>query len=399
MNAMENYKTLVDLIFERSIDIPNSNNRNNCTGALVNSDNYSIFRNNFIERLKRIYCYFKADTVAIDNIINTVKSIALAKGYKWSGPYSELVCLDYWIQFKNIQNMKYVHRGNVNDFPDSIAKDIGQTEIDLDLSLDLSFCKIYMDVKSLIPTHLELVDQILDKLEKRVGTKDYLIGIDDLFEVDYLRTKKDYIYELQSGTLIEKLAECISKKENYYEHTLVSGEKAKFRIAYSGNGTNTVLMTQRSMYPYRLAQDYKYKVLDYYNKLLKTKPSFITLVTNPWFNKEMNDFDGFNEEFYRALSRRAFIELSRMTDDMGDLYPELKGKGLKICDVSKLITGIIFIEDHSIQKNDKEIYKTYIYTNPNAENKKLTKYDFDILHWSLNTIQPSMIDDFNYDNY
>lgn len=399
MNAMENYKIIVDQIFERSIDIPDNGNTNNCIGALNSEDNFIVFRNNFIEMIKRLCLKYRGDEEAIANLVKTLRDLSLAKGYKWSGPYSELVALDYWSQYKNLMNLKYVHRGSVDAFPDSIAKAVGQAEIDLDLSFDLSFCKIYMDVKSLIPTHLELVDQIFEKLNAKTGSSDYLIGIDDLFEVDYLRTKKDYIYELREGTLITKLAECINEKKTYYEHTLLSGEKAKFRIAYSGSGRNTVLTTQRSMYPYRLAVDYKYKVLDYYNKLLKGEPSLLTFVTNPWFNKEMNDFDGFNEIFYRSLARRVFIELGRNDEDMGAYYPDLVGKGLKISDVAKCITGIVFIDDNSVMKSDKELYKAYIYTNPNAVNKRLSKYDFDILHWSSDSIQPSMIDDFRYDNY
>lgn len=398
MNAMENYKIIVENIFNTTIDIPNNGNINNCIGALNSEDNL-VFKTNYIERLKRIYEYYKGDPNTIKNIVTTAKTIALEKGYKWSGPYSELITLDYWIQYDNIRNIKYIHKDNVNIFPDSIAKQIGLTEIDLDLSLDLSRTKIYLDVKSLIPTHLELVDQIFDKLNKLTGTNDYLIGIDDLFEIDYLQTKKDYVYELQSGTLVAELQNCIKQKVTYLEHILQSGNKAKFRITYKSQETNTVLTTMRSMCPYRLARDYKYKLLDYYNKLLMNEPSFITLVANPWFNKEINDFNGFNEVFYRALSRRVFMELTKNTDDMGIYYSELRGKNIKICDIAKLITGIIFIDDNSILKTGKDIYKIYVFTNPNSTNKNFSKFDFDILAWSRFAQQPSIIDDFKYDNY
>ncbi len=113
----------------------------------------------------------------------------------------------------------------------------------------------------------------------------------------------------------------------------------------------------------------------------------------------MNDYSGFNETFYRALSRRVFIELSKKTDDMGMYYPELSDKGLKICDIASLVSGIIFIDDKSIFQTGKELYKAYIYTNPNAKNKYLTKNDFEILHWSSSVQQPIVIEDFMYDNY
>ena len=399
MNDVQNFKNIVENIFQEAIDIPDNDSTNNCIGALNNRENFAVFNKNFIERLKRIHTYFRGDESIIQNLRNTVRSLAFTKGYKWSGPYSELVALDFWIQYKNLMNIKFVHKGNVDDFEDSIAKKIGQREIDLDISFDMGYKKIFMDVKSLIPTHLELVDNILEILKSKTEDKDYLIGIDDLYEVDYLQTKKDYVYELRSGDLIEKLKQCIDAKETYYEHSLQSGKVAKFRIAYAKPGLNTVLSTMRTMNPYRLALDYKYKVLDYYNKLLINKPSFILFVANPWFNKETNDFSAFNETFYRALSRRVFFELTKKLDDMGLYYPELSGKDLKICDIASLISGIIFIDDKSILLTGEDQYKAYIYTNPNATNGYIKNYDFDILSWSPSTKQPSVIEDFMYDIY
>jgi len=386
-------------VFSLDFDLQDSPTTNNCIGALNNRANFGVFTGNFISRLQRLQEFYENDPATIANLLTTLKSIGLAKGYKWSGPYSELVALDYWTQFQNLEELKYVDRGPVATFEDSLAKQIGQKEVDLDISFHISFTKVFMDVKSLIPTHLELVDQILDALRKRTGTDDYLIAIDDLFEVDYLRTKKDYIYELRQGNLVDELKKCILARKVYYQHKLQSGTQANFRIAYAGSGTNTVLSTTRSMDPYRLASDYKYKVLDYYNKLLISKPSFITLVSNPWFNKEMSDFAGFDDTFYRALARRAFMELTKNTEDMGAYFPELLGKGLKICDVAKLISGIIFIDDHSILETGEKQNRVYIFTNPNATNKSLGKYDFDIFRWSHFAVQPRMIEDFRNDNY
>jgi hypothetical protein len=396
---IKNYKDIVRNVFSADIDIPDSEATNNCIGALNNRDNFGVFTDNFISRLKRLQSYFKDDSGTLGNILLTLKAIGLTKGYKWSGPYSELVTLDYWIQFENLEELKYVDRGPVATFEESLAKRIGQKEVDIDISFNISFSKVFMDVKSLIPTHLELVDQILDAVRVRTTGEDYLIAIDDLFEVDYLRTKKDYIEELRSGTLVDELEKCIRGKKISYEHTLPSGTKAKFRIAYTGTGTNTVLTSMRSMDPYRLASDYKYKVLDYYNKLLINKPSFITLVSNPWFNKEMSDFAGFDDTFYRSFARRVFMELTKNNDDMGNYYTDLSGKNLKICDVAKLISGIIFIGDHSILETGDKQYRVYIFTNPNATNKSLGKYDFDIFRWSHFAVQPKMIEDFRNDNY
>ncbi|MFP4529380.1 MAG: hypothetical protein ACLFQX_12605 [Candidatus Kapaibacterium sp.] len=398
MTQVENYKNILESIFHKTITFSNDSIENNCIGALNRIDDFHVFRANFIERLKRLNEYFKDSPAIIDEIIKTAKQIAQKKGYKWSGSYSELVALDYWIQFKDLTNIKFPDKNNTATFTDSIARQIGNQEIDLDISLDLTSKRIYSDVKSLIPTHTELVDQILDKLESQFVTKNFLIGIDNIYDVDYLRIKSDYIYELQSGNLIQKLTEAINSLNTSYTHILQSGESANFRISYARDGKNTALQTMREMEPYKLAVDYKYKILDYYEKLLISEPSLITFVANPWFNQELNPFDDFVPTFYRALARRIFMELTKDSTDMGTIYPKLQGKNIKISDVAEIITGIIFINDRSVTKSDGEIYDTFIYLNPNATNKKLSRRDFDILKWSHRIKQP-FIDEFYYDNY
>ncbi len=68
----------------------------------------------------------------------------------------------------------------------SIAKQIGQKEIDLDISLDLSTKKIYTDVKCLIPTHTELTDQILNRLKnKNPQIAGFFIGMWSVFFLFY----------------------------------------------------------------------------------------------------------------------------------------------------------------------------------------------------------------------
>lgn len=398
MTQVENYKDILENIFNKEIIFSDNSIENNCIGALDSINDYHVFRGNFIERLKRINEYFSSFPEILNEIINTTKQIGQKKGYKWSGAYSELVALDYWIQFKNLSNIKFPDKGETSTFADSIAKQIGNQEIDLDISLNLNTKKIYTDVKSLIPTHTELVDQILNRLESKTMNQRYLIGIDNVFDVDYLRTKRDFINELQFGDLIKNLEECINNKNTSYNHKLQSGHFANFRISYSKAGANNVLSTNRTMEPYKLAIDYKYKILDYYEKLLISEPSLITFVVNPWFNQELNTSKDFISTFYRALTRRVFLELTKDQTDLSSIYPNLAGKNIKISDVAKKVTGIIFINDYSVTKTEKDIYETYIYLNPKATNKLLTRGDFGILNWSSGIKKP-FIDDFYYDNY
>lgn len=398
MSQVEYYKKLIEEIFNIKVKFSDTRITNNCIGALKNHDNYKVFHENFIARLRRLNSYFQTSPKQIKEIIDTAKQIGQAKGYKWSGPYSELVALDYWIQFENISNIKFPDRGKVEDFPDSLAKRIGQKEIDIDLSLDLATKRIYSDVKSMIPTHIELADLILNRLQK-VTSKSFLIGVDDIYDFDYLRTKSDLVKEIRNGDLLNELKNCINQNKKYLSKTLSSGEKIDFRISYPKPGKkNNVLTTMRVMDPYKLADNYKYKVLDYYNKLLVKEPSLITFVINPWFNQELNSDKKFLEVFLRSLSRRIFIELNKDKTDLAILFPELSGNNITIEEVSKKISGIVFIYDESITKEEEEINDVYIYLNPNATNKILKERDFNILTWTPEKNQP-FIDDFSHDNY
>jgi hypothetical protein len=160
-----------------------------------------------------------------------------------------------------------------------------------------------------------------------------------------------------------------------------------------------VLMTIKEINPYKLADNYKYKILDYYNKFLITEPSLITFVINPWFNEEIMLPDPkFTDAFLRSFSRRIFMELIRDESDLSVLHPALNGKGIKISDIAHKVTGIIFIMDRSVLKTGSDINDVHIYLNPNATNTVLRDNDFGILSWSAGKSQP-FIDDFADDNY
>jgi hypothetical protein len=399
MNSKEYYKDLVESIFKQNLNLKIDDRKNNCIGALNYENNFETFKINFIERLKRLYNFYKNDPLIINKILVALKNIGEEEGYSWSGPYSELVTLDYWIQYDNILNINYQIKDTKTLYNKSLAKIAGQKEVDIDISLDLSSFKIYMDVKSFKPIYLEIIDSIIEKVKKITINKDYMIGIDDLYDVDYLQMKKDFTTEFKTGNLQRYLKEKIESREIYCDYTLNSGKTIKFRIAYYKNNGNTVLSTTRIMDPYRLAKDYRFRIIDYYNKLLKNKPCFLVFVRNPWFNNEISDFCEFDQLFYRSFARRVFIELTNNKEKLENYFPNFLGKKTRIKDIAKLISGIVFIDDNSITKQDQDLYKVFIFTNPNATNKRVKRFDFDILRWSHFAKQPTVIDDFEYDNY
>lgn len=400
MNTVENYKRILQEIFQTPVKIKTSSKTNNCIGAIARNEN-SIFTQNFINRLIRLKELYKDDPKTISNIINTAKGIAISESYKWAGEYSELVALDYWTSFKDIHSVRYVVKQDTQNFHNSVAKFLGQKTIDLDLEIELSTKTIYTDIKCFVPIHQELTDLLISRVSEKVDIGKFLIGVDNIYEVDYLRLKADLQSEVKSD-LILALIKALEEKQVTYCHKLKSGKSLNFRMAYPKPGANNiVLQTLREYDPYSLAKDYRYKIIDYYSKFLFTEPSLITWVINPWFNSEMNGGPSdFRKAFLRSLARRIFMDISNDTTMMSQYFPKkFKGKNnMSVSEISKLVSGVIFIFDNSIQGDLENLYESYIYLNPNAKNRVLTERDFGILSWDASNFRP-FIDDFQNDCY
>lgn len=399
MNAFENYKKILENIFG-AIPKLKSNKpiSNNCIGALNNPDNFGTFRENFISRVERLSKYFSCESETKE-LIEKLCSIANVEGFKWSGPYSELVALDYFSQLNEKDNFKFVDKGLVDNYGESIAKKVGKNEIDFDISFEFQCTQIFMDIKSLIPTHIELIEQVYSLLKEKVSEKKFLIGIEEFSISSSLDICNDFAYERTHEGLIENLTTSINNNEVSCSYQFKSGKSINFKISYENvDRHHFSLMTNKFKNPYSTANDYKYKILNCWNKLLFEKPSFITYIIQPWFNEEINDFCSFNKIFYRSLSRRIFMELSKDNGDAGEIVSKLKGKGIKVCDIANCVSGLIFIEDNSINCVDEKLYNAYIFTNPNAVNTPTLGYNFEGLTWPNHSMKPE-VDDFKYDNY
>lgn len=125
------------------------------------------------------------------------------------------------------------------------------------------------------------------------------------------------------------------------------------------------------------------------------------MVKNPWFNEETVDFGNFNNMFYRSLSRRTFMELAKNDFPAKDYSSAYKTEKIKVCDVSKSIAGIVFIDDNSVRsKYYKSLYSAYIYLNPNYKNKTpLSIRSIEKFFRNKYEVQIKDFDDFKWDNY
>jgi len=402
MTDVENLEKIIDDIFGVKKTIKNKLNTNKCIEPL-NKTSLNLFAFNFTNRLNRLSEKFKGDWNAVGEICEKIKNIGEARNSQWAGPYSELVALDFYSQFSEFFNISYINILPISNHLNSIAAKNGQKEIiDIDLCLHFKHDLIYTDVKSFNCVHLLIFDQIFESVEnfalERLG-KNVLIGVDNLSSIDYIDVKNHLGGEIRR--IERKLKNAVAENRRFEHYVSDSGIVFNFKIEYS-----QFLSTVKEYSPFAQAEAYKYKFLDYGNKLVDNEYSVITMVRNPWFNTETVDFGDFNNMFYRSLSRRTFMELLKNNESVSDYSRSYRSaepdcESITVSEISRNLAGIIFIDDNSPSaREQKDLYSAYFYLNPNYANKqpltirKVEKY----FHNKFES-QIKDFDDFKYDNY
>lgn len=393
MTDCENLEMIISDIFGVKKQIRNKKNTNDCISPL-NNRNLNFFAYNFMNRLYRLNEIFAGRPSVINEIAEKVKNIGEAKNSQWAGPYSELIALDFYSQFNF--GIDYINLLDIKKHKDSIPYRMGQKElIDIDICLSTKTDRIYTDVKSFNCIHTNIFEEIFSNVEKYAFEKlnrTVLLGVDNLSSIDYIDVKEHLV--MKKKLIAKELKSAIEK--NLQTMTFESnGLVFKFRIGYSDT-----ISTVKEYSPFAQAEAYKYKFLDYGNKLIENEYSMITMVRNPWFNKETVDFGDFNNIFYRSLSRRTFMELLKI-ESPANLFSKGYPKDITVSELSQSLAGIIFIDDNSFSaKNRTELYNAYVYLNPNYKNKdplsirSLEKYFRNSLE-----VQIKDFDDFKWDNY
>ncbi|MCR5290282.1 MAG: hypothetical protein K6E51_09850, partial [Treponema sp.] len=367
MTDIENLEQIIYDVFGVEKSIKNRRNTNSCISPL-NTKPLNLFASHFMKRLERLKKAFTGNYAVLNDIAERVKNIGEAKNAQWAGPYSELVALDFYSQFSEFFSLSYINLLPMKNHRNSIPSQIGHKQvIDIDLCLYLRHDKIFTDIKSFNCIHQNILDEVIDAVEEYAllsFAKSVMIGVDNLSSLDYTEVKAHLGYEKKS--IYRSLIRSVSDNKRVLKYESKNGLSFTFRIEYSSS-----VSTVKEYSPFAMAEAYKYKFLDYGSKLIDNEYSVITMVKNPWFNAETVDFGNFNNMFYRSLARRTFIELNRMNVDAA-LYSSCYTKGrISVCDVSKSIAGIIFIDDDSSIKADEDnLYSVYMYLNPNYANKE-----------------------------
>ena len=395
MTPVENVEFLIKKYFCKDVNIKDKTISNNSIGALARKNEFIDFTDNFEKRLERLSKNV-TDEEQRKEIIEKIKNLAEKTDYKWSGPYSELVALDFFINSGFIADFKFVNKVNTVDYPNSIAARINRKTIDIDFSFSLEGEQYFTDIKSLIPTQNELLDVIINNVQEKLNIKGILIGVDEVSPILIFDLQK--VIDDEKKCIEEKILEAIKNKQNRISYTTKNKVTYNFNISYDG-----FLSVSKVSNPYTLANFDKYKYFNYLDKLLDSEYSLLTFVINPWFNNEQKSFCNFSRTYYRSVCRRIFIEFKNDNTPLSQYqyFEYIKNKSITFSDVSTSIAGLLFIEDNSIKKLPKNsLYNGYLYLNPNYKNKTpLSRCNFYSYLDNPPISKIIEIDDFLDDNY
>jgi len=241
-------------------------------------------------------------------------------------------------------------------------------------------------VKCLKDNVTEILTGIYNDLKTHLGTNDIHITAEHELNISY-----DDFQKKRALLLNELKSELnTTTKKTYLKSSVVSN--LSYRILWGGG----ILTAERSYHPFSHAKNYHKTVFNYANKFIKDEPTVIVLVVFPWYNLVVSDFANSNIRFYRALARRVFCQYIHDNTKFKTFNSSFTGEQT-IFEVSKHLSGIIFLEDNTIlsKEPDKTNVKSFVYLNPNAIKPLTRSLASDFIMGLHNT----EYDDFEYDNY
>lgn len=380
MNDSENYKDIVENIFGKdacNIDVGKSTT-NSVIGAL-NHTQFGAFTTSYKTRLERLSKLYSSHTNFKD-LVNTVNQVADEKN--WEGAYAEIVAYDY-LNSDNNWLSEPIFLEKTVPASETIADNLGYQNANFDGEYkDFNIC---FDIKILSDKTGTILTGIFKDVQKRIGRSNFSISPEYPLDIDY------EVFQKNRKKLFDELVSFLSCDQEPLSIKSRVIPELRYGILWGAG----VLMTESSYHPYLHAKNHHNLLFKHAKKFSKVKPSLIIFVVFPWFSEKISDLGRANEIFYRSFSRRFFCQYAGKPKKAKDIFKNYSGED-SVFDVTKKLSGVLFLEDKSIMANTPTIQNVegYAYLNPNADKKIGRGIFIDYLH-SLQF----HIDDFEYDNY
>lgn len=332
---------------------------------------------NRLERLLKIYPknskYFPIINRLLGQLTNPESNF-------WIGAYSELIGIDYLIRdyyFKGTFTTNPPQLDVDRDWKDVLVhKQNGKSNFDIYFE-DLG---VYMDIKAFRHILPEIIQNIIKevKSELKLGNN-VIIGPEYFMDHnnDALKISKDEI----KTNLINGLNEG-KTTINFEEHEM------NLRVTYGSK----IHFATSIFDPYKSAARNNKSIFKHANKFHVNMPFILVYVISPLFSGPINPKFGDMKEYYRAFSRRVFIQYQHEKANLANWNREYSGKML-LGETSKYLTGILYIEDRL--ESERPLIG-YLYLNPNAKNKIKDRFESELIThgWIAESL-----DTFKHDNY
>jgi hypothetical protein len=340
-----------------------------------------LFRDNFIERLKRLNKVYSEANHNRAVIITLLKKAALKRN--WAGAFAELSAYDY-LNLKVDDGRRPV---SLNKIPTTMT--LGRywrNGRGTDLDCYFEDFDVYMDVKVLADNVKQLLESIYGDLKQKLGRVDFYVTEDRPLDLDA------EVVKAHRKELLNELVNLFGRAERPKAFRSQVIPQILFQVNWESGwcGSN------KFYDPYIHAQASHKLAFKHSKKYVERKPFLLLFVVFPWFNGVISRFGGGNKIFYRSFSRRVFCEYIRRRTLFKTFEPDFNSN-LTVRTVSKKLSGIIFLEDNSITSRDEPDgnYSAYVYLNPNADNS-VVRSTFQHYLLSLPRVE---YDDFEFDNY
>ncbi len=377
------YQRLVDEVFGANTIVIKPAPSNNVIGTLCYLEEYKEFKRNFKARLIRLRDKFK-DTASYNDLKEQVKQIADPNN--WEGAYAELVAYDVMYNDYLVGTIELNKTLPANE---SYAKDLGRKATNEDGYIDEY--DLYFDVKILSDT----IGSILKGIITEAIDKSQQSAKCDILP-EYPLDEDDEDYSTNRGQLCQELTTFLEKHQTQFSGTKSFTStilpQLRYRIMWGG-GVNSAMS---SYDPYRHAEETRNLIFKRYTKKIMKSTSFMLLLVNfPWYNGKINSFINANQIYYRSLARRTFCGyMHDQTTKMSQIVPKFTGPET-VFEVSQHITGLIFIDDNSI---NEENYSCHVFMNPNALHPKPLMNSY-LISLVGDGNERGLFDDLMHDNY
>lgn len=363
-----------------------------------------FFKEQTLIKIKSLYEAYKGDKHSKNVIIENINKLFY---YNWEGAYSELstyyflnLCFEEKCELQiNEETSKLKTEHTLARY----YKNKKLTDIDGFNKCIMSF----FEIKSLEnPTKY-----MLNKIKKELFSYDnrnnesfnFTFNTKDGFKI---KNYDGLVKEIKQGKY--DLKKYIQKQEQENKNRTPEKQQPIIKklvvVSKTNPGLSTTLYINQSILLEMRMEETSYQKAEMFERVPLENPyqfvdgSFIKIFICNGLNPR-NEIN-FDRDFFRALSRRVFIKLTK-----DENFVPGTDKQLTYGKVAKKLCGLMFITDLTANKggvrdfkNSKDLYRCFVYLNPNADYKYTEKF-FRGFRFYLRNLNQSEVDDFRYDNY